>query len=218
MNTMEAFMLVSINEKNGALLNARSMLTYGLAGIAVYELSNEGRISFDGKHVTLNSSSHTGNVFLDDTIDVMAKKQTAHKTSILVSRLVYKVNRFARRILENLEDSGSIKIEQSRFLGLIPYTRYVISRVNEQKKLVNEIREIIRNGEKKADKHKAFLISILSACSILHRLFGKEERKQYRDIFKSIRKGAYFETLDDVGAEVHKAVKTAIAAAQTAAA
>jgi hypothetical protein len=217
MNTMEAFMLASINEKNGALLNAKSMLTYGLAGIVVYEISNAGRLSFDGKHVALNSSSHTRDVFLDDVIDFMAKTQKAYKTSTLVSRLAYKVKRFARRILEKLEDNGSIKIEQNRFLGLIPYNRYVISRVNEHKKLVNEIKEIIRTGDKKPENQKALLISILSACSILHRLFDREERKQYRNTFKLIRKAAYFETLDEIGAEVHKAVKTAIAAAQAAA-
>jgi hypothetical protein len=217
MNTMEAFMLVSINEKNGALLNARSMLTYGLAGIAAYELLIIGRLSFDGKYVTLSSTSRTGDLLLDDVIDFMEKKQKSTKTGSLIARLSFKVNRFAKRILERLEDSGNIKIEQNRFLGLIPYNRYVISRVDEHEKLINEIREIIRTGNKRTDNQKALLISVLSACSVLHRLFDREERRRYRETFKMIGKAIYFETLDDFGAEVHKAVKAAIAAAQTAA-
>lgn len=217
MNTMESFMLVSINEKSGALLNARSMLTYGLAGIAVYELSKAGRLSFDGRVVTLNSASHTGDLFLDDVIDFMEEKQKSYKASTLIARLAVKVNRFAKRILERLEDNGSIKIEQNRFMGLIPYNRYVVSRVNEHEKLVNEIKEILRTGDKRAEYHQALLISVLSACSVLRRLFDREERKQYRDTFKMIGKAAYFETLDEIGSEVHKAVKAAIAAAQAAA-
>ncbi len=217
MNTMDVFMLVSINEKNGALLNRRSMLAYGLAGIAVHELSITGRLSFEGKVVTLKSSSHTGDLLLDEVIDFMEKRHKSCKVTALVTRLSFKVNRIAKRTLERLEDNGNIKIEQNRFLGLIPYNRYIISRVNEHEKLVNEIKEIIRNGDKRPEVRQALLISVLCACSVLHRLFDREERKQYRETFRRIGKATYFETLDEFGAEVHKAVKAAITAANAAA-
>lgn len=215
---MEAFVLISINEKKGSLLSAGSMLTYGLAGIAEYELLKAGRISFDGKSIMLVSASRTGNIFLDEAIDFLSKKQKPYKVKTLTRRMAGRVRRFTKRVLERLEDNGILRIEQNRFLGLIPYNRYTVTRINEQKKLVNDIREIIRNGDKHPEADKAFLISVLSACDVLKKLFERTERKQLRDSLGMIARADYFETLDGFGIEVHKAVKAAIAAAQAAAA
>lgn len=211
-------MLASINMRNGTLLNSKSMLAYGLAGIALIELSRMEKITFDGKRVSAGTSLNTGVELLDDVMNVLAKKTSARKTSSLIYTISYKVKRFSKRILEGLEDSGFIRIEQGRFLGLIPYDRYIISRVGEYEKLVKELKDIVLKGDKKADSKEAVFISMLYTCSVFRRLLDKEERKQVKDTLKKIGKTEFFETLDDLSIEVIKAVKAIITAAQAAAA
>lgn len=211
-------MFVSINEKNGALLYSRSMLTYGLAGIALGELAAMGRVSFDGKRVTAGTTSLTGDEFLDDVLNVLAKKASAYKTSYLISSISHKVNRFAKRLLERLEDNGFIRIEQRRFLGLIPYDRYIVSRIREHEKIVRELKDIVLEGNKRPGPKIALLLTMLNTCDVLRRLFDKEERKQVRGTLKKIGKAEFFETLDDFGKDLQKAVKAIIAAAHAAAA
>lgn len=217
MNILEAFMFASINEKNGSLLYSRSILTYGLAGIALVELAGMGRISYDGKRVTAGTASLTGDELLDQILSVLAKKTSVCKTHSLISSISYKVNRFAKRLLERLEDNGFIKIEQSRFLGLIPYDRYIISRTSEHERLIRELKDIVLNTDKRPEPDKALIITILHACGVLRKLFDKNERKQAHYTLKMIGKAEFFETLGDFGKEVHKAVKAIIAAAHAAA-
>lgn len=217
LKAMETFTFTSINGKNGALLNSRRFLIFGLAGIALGELAAMGRISFDGKRIIADTTSLTGDELLDDVLKVLAQKASACKTSLLIFSISRKVKRFAKRMLERLEDNGFIRIEQSRFLGLIPYDRYFVSRVREHEKLVRELKDIVLKGDKSPEQQKALLITMLHTCDVLRRLFEKEERKQVRNTLRKIGKAEFFETLNDFDKDLHKAVKAIITAARAAA-
>jgi hypothetical protein len=212
---MEEFVFISINKTTGALYSPKSYLTYGLAGLALAELYRQGKITWDGKSVIAAGKSSTGDHLLDELMRMIENRKAPYRLQLLIGGTHYKVPRFCARILERLEDNGHIRIEQRRFLGLIPYSRYIVSRVSEHEGLIKELKSIVLSGERKPEACQALLLSNLQACGVLRRLFNKEERRKANELLKKIAKGNYFETLNPFEEEVLKAVRRAIAAARS---
>ncbi len=216
MNTMETLVFASISGKDGRMLASSQFLAFGVCGVAVVELINMGRMKFDGKHVLLTSAASTGNPILDEVCAFVEKKKSRYRLDALISSVPFYVKRMMKRLTETLEDNGHIRIEQYRFLGLIPYNRYIVTRVAQHQKLVNELKDIALKGEKGTDASKALLIAILYECGAYRKFFSKDECKQIKETFKLIRKGAYFDHLDETGIKIQKTVRNAITASQAA--
>lgn len=216
MNNMETLVFASINGKDGRMLASSQFLAFGVCGTAIAELIDMGRLKFDGKHVYLTSTALTGNQILDEICAYIEKKKSRCRLDTLISSVPYYVKRLMKRLTENLEDNGYIRIEQYRFLGLIPYSRYMVSRVAQHQKMVNELKEVVLKGYKDADAGKAFQVAILYECGVYRRFLKKDEFKQIKETLKLIRKGDYFDRLDETGILIQKAVRNIIAASQAA--
>lgn len=217
MNRMETFIFAAINPQSGSLGYSKTYLGYGLAGIALAQLYRQDRITWDGKSVAGAGKGSAGDDLLDEILQLVLKREKPYRPQSLISTSLYRVPRLSKRVLERLEDNGMIRIEQQRFLGLIPYNRYNITRINEHGRLVKELKDIIVRGEKQPDAEIALLISMLSACGVLKGLFAREERKQVRETLKKINKGEYFRTLSLFDKDIQKSVRQIIAASNAAA-
>lgn len=217
MNSMDAistFMFASVNGK-GSFITPITYLAYGAAGIAVAELLKQGKIKFDGKVVTTVNSSSTGNEILDG-INALIEKKSSYKLQTLIATAPYYIKRFKNVLIENLEDNGLVRIEEYRFLGLIPYKKYSITKVNQHEKLIQDLKNIVLKDEKSASPERAFIVTLFHYSFTLTRLFDKTERKQAKEKFKMIGKGTYFSTLSQSDHAILKAIKYSIAASHAA--
>ena len=217
MNNMQAFMFVSINRDTARMAAPRNYVLYGAGAIALFELLKQGKLKCDGKSVSSVSSASIGLEILDEVNKVIIKKGSSYRMRSLVSAVPYKVKGFGRRLMEDLEDNGMIRLEQGRFLGLIPYNKYMVTNAGRHEKLINELKNIVIAGNRRAEPDMAFLISLLLVCRVLKRLFRKEEKRELKEVFRSIGKFSFFETLDSNAAAVLKATRDAITAAEAAA-
>lgn len=214
LNSMKTFVFASIGEMNSRMLAPSHYLAFGVCGVAVAELIDMGRLKFDGKHVSLSSSASAGDHFLDEICAFIGKKKSGCRLDTLISSIHNCVKHPMKKLTESLEDNGHIRIEQYRFLGLIPYRRYMVSRVAQHQKLVKELKEIVLKGDKGTDAGKAFMITILNECGVYRRLFSRDEYKQARETIKLIQKGDYFDSLDETRILIQKSVRNVIAASQ----
>jgi hypothetical protein len=217
MNNLQTFVFASINRDAGRLAVHKSYIMYGAGAIALYELLKMGRLTCDGKSVTSASSASAGSEILDEVNKLIIKKGTSYKMRSLISAVPYKLRSLFRQLTEDLEGNGLIRLEQGRFLGLMPYNRYVVTNEGKHEKMLFELKYILITGNRRAEPDMAFLISLLYICRVLKNLFRKEEKKELKEVFRSIGKFNYFETLDASSATVLKAVRDAIAAAEAAA-
>ncbi len=217
MNNMQAFVFVSINRETARMTAQRSIMLYGAGAIALFELLKQGKLKCDGKRVSSVSSTSAGSEILDEVNKVIIKKGSSYRMRTLVSSLPYKLKGFRRRLTDDLEDNGMIRVEQGRFLGLIPYNRYIVTNDGRHEKLINELKNVVITGDRRAERDMAFLISLLLVCRVLKRLFRKEEKRELKEVFRSIGKFSFFEKLDSNTTAVLKATRDAIAAAETAA-
>jgi hypothetical protein len=216
MNKMEAFMFAAINPKTGRLRYSRTYLTYGLAGVALSELHRQGKLDWDGRNVKATAKGSAGEELLDEMMGLIRKKEKPCGLRTLISTVPYRLRRFSGRVLQGLEDNGMLRIEEHRFLGLIPYKSYDITRTTEQGRLVKRLKEIVLSGEKRPDPDLALQISLLAACGSLKGLFEREERAKAHETLKKINKGGYFSTLEPFEKEVQKTVRKIIAASRGA--
>lgn len=211
-------MFISINRDTAHMMASKNYVLYGAGAVTLFELLKQGKLTCDGKSVSAVSSASAGSEIQDEVNIMVINKGSPYKMRTLISRVPYKVRGISRRLMEDLEDSGMIKLEQGRFLGLIPYNRYLVTNEGRHEKLKNELKNIVIAGNRQADPDMAFLISLLLVCRILKRLFSKEEKRELREVFKSIGKFSFFETLDCNATAVLKAARDVIAAAEAAAA
>lgn len=217
MKVMEMFMLAAVNTKTGGLYYG-SYLGYGLSGIAVIELVRQGRLVLEDQKIIVKDSSSTGDDLLDEVLQAIDSKSAPKKVGSWVTSLPYKVKRFSRRVMERLEDNGFLRIEQSRFLLLFPYRKYIVTNESERDRIVNACREALLNGGKAPGQDIMLILSIAAANYFVGKLFTGEERKGLKETFKQLKKGAYFQMESDDMRQVVVAVQRAIAAVQAAAA
>lgn len=189
---------------------------YGAAGISLAELARLGIVEGEGNKVIYAGSSSANDTVLDEVLDAIIEKGLPAKLNTMISKIPHKVKRFGKRLLEKLESDGFMRMESCLFIGIFPYIRYVVTKESEHEKLVSELKDIILKEDRQIDQQKAFLITMLFSCGVLRKLFTREELKQVMPTLKKIGKGEFFESLNDFDVEVQKAVKSVIAAAQSA--
>jgi len=216
MNTIETFMFASINAKKNRLFTSRTFLLYGAAGISMAELARLGIIEGDGKIVTHAGSSSSKDPMLDEVLDAVIEKGLPSGLNSIISSIPRKVKRFGKRPMEELESDGYIHMEPGRFIGIFPYVRYVIARNSEHERLVSELKDIILKEDRQADPQKALLVTMLFTCGVFRKLFDRRELEQVGPTLKKVGKGEFFEILNNFDKQVQKAVKSVIAAAQSA--
>lgn len=217
MNSLQTFVFASISRDSGRLAINKSYIMYGAGAIALYELLKLGRLTCDGKSVASVSSASVASEVSDEVNKLIIKKGSPYRMRSLISAVPYKLRSLFRQLTENLEDNGLIRLEQGRFLGLLPYNRYVVTNEGKHEKMLFELKYTLISGNRKAEPDMAFLISLLYICRVLKNLFRKEEKKELKEVFRSIGKFSFFETLDASSTAVLKAVRDAITAAEAAA-
>ncbi|NLV35186.1 MAG: GPP34 family phosphoprotein [Clostridiaceae bacterium] len=217
MRLMDTFMFAAINKEKGSMLSTFQYLLFGASAIAALELIDKGKLSFDGKFVSLTSTSSEADPILDEICSLLKRKKSPCRLRTLISYAPYQVKRFNTRLMEKLEDDGLIRIEQRRFLGLFPYSRYLISRINQHDKLIKELKEVVLKNNRQVEREKAFLVALLYELHIFRRYFSNEELNALKETFKQIKKYSYFEKLDDTAIILQKYVKEIILAIESVA-
>lgn len=217
MKVMEMFMLTAVNTKNRGLYTSGTYLSYGLSGIAVVGLISQGRLSLEDGKLIVKDQSGTGDELMDEVLQVIVDKTVPRKLNTWITLLPYRVKRLMKRVLERLEDNGIVRIDQERFLGLIPYKKYTVTNESERDKIVNACRKALLSGDRAPTPEIMLIISIAAACHVINRFFTTEERKNLKETFKQLKKCTWFESGGDGTNKVVIAIQRAIAATQAAA-
>jgi len=218
MKLVDRFVLAAVNEKKERLYISRTYLRYGVAGIAMIELYRLGRLQLDDKKVIVLDRTSTGDSILDEVLNVISKTASQKRLNSWIYSMSYKVRGLEKRIMQRLEDNGFIRIDREKFLGLIPYSRYVVTNSSEKAKEVNNIRDILLKDNRTPDLESIVIISMANSCGFIKKFFSGDEKKVVWPKLRLIAKGTYFEVKDEAAQRIVTAVRKVIAATQAAAA
>ena len=217
LNTAEKFLILAHHPEKGRFIVRGVQLSYGLVGALLLDMSLENIVSVQDNRLIYRSSGIGKDEVISELSAVIRQSEKAKKVGTWIGRFARKSRRYRWAILSQLADKRVIRIEDKKFLGLIPYKKtYIID---------NSIRaELIRTARNNLLFHKdltdenVVVLGLIEACR-MHRILStdREELKKIRKDLKEIIKaspiaGVLSETIKQVQAAVIAAVIASSAA------
>lgn len=184
----EELLLVTMRDVDGTYHGSHYSLNYALIGGAIIELLLAEKLQFDPKkNLLIANSSPTGDDILDDVLIKLQKSKTGRSHHFYISSISMRMRSLKRRYLERLVMQGIVRKEDHRFLGIIPYTKFVLMEQSRATAMRETLRNVLINGQT-PDVRISALIALLYACQMLGYQFIKSERKQARKNAKVLAK------------------------------
>jgi len=171
----EELFLLAINDATGGLVgSAATYLPYGLVGAILAELALEGKAQASDKRLAVADASPTGDELLDEALAALAGASKPRKLASWVEALGSK--KLPKRVAARLAAANVLRIEQKRFLWVIPYEAYPEHDASAKYWVKARLRGVALGGEQPEPRAVA-LLSLLRACRLLNLVFTKDERK-----------------------------------------
>jgi len=204
----EEIMLLALRDRESAI-TASAAYHYALAGAILAELLLRRRISIDRRArsnaVVATSRQPVGDPLLDECLAAIAdaKKQASAQT--YVSKFAM-LGRLKDRAAERLCETGVLREEEGKILGIFPTRLYPELDPEPEKRIIRRLNHAIFGEGPLLDARTIVLVSLAHHAGLLSPVFGAKETRSRKTRIKQIAKG------EMAGA----AVKEAIEAAQSA--
>jgi len=210
----EKLLLLSISNKTG--WSYANKFSYALAGAIILELVENKKLMLYENRLVIRNTKPTGDIILDDVIRRIRKKEKKLKIKRWISKIGLSPRKYKKEIYTRLISMKILEKNTSRFLGIIPITKYPLINHKVKEGYIENLRDLIKG--KNDDEELKILLCLLGALNIYGRLFkDKEERKKAKKIVKEIKNNseigkAVDQTIREVNAAVVAAVTSSAAA------
>lgn len=208
MQLYEELFLLSLNDKKGDVSGAAvANIAFGISGGILSELVLRGKIGLDEqKHVVILNNEPTGEDLLDEVLKKIAEYPRQRKVSFWINRLSDSVKKLQRRVGLGLVEKGVLKLEEKRYLWVIPYDAFPQVDASAKYWVKHHLREVVLAGDK-SDACVVALLCLVRACNMLEFVFTRDELKAARHKIDGL-------TMDD---EIGDGIRGAIEAIESAA-
>jgi golgi phosphoprotein 3 len=211
----EEMFLLSINDAKGQLVGAAaSYMNYDLASAILAELALLGNVQADRKRLAVADATSTGDELLDETLATIATSPKPRKPAHWIGALAS--GKLQKRVVQGLVAKNVLRIEEKRFLWVIPYEAYPQQDASAKYWLKARLRGAALGGEQPESRTVA-LLSLLKACRLLDLVFTKDEGKAAGQTIDALVGGDLFgDALAETLAELDGAAVAAMAAVTAA--
>jgi len=212
MQLYEELFLLALNDQKGEVSGSVvTRIGFGLSGAILSELVLAGKIGLDEKkHLVVINSDPTSDDLLDEALAKIVESSRQRKTSFWINRLNDSVKKLQRRVGMRLVDQGILKLEEKRYLWVIPYEAFPQVDASAKYWVKQSLRQVVLAGEK-AESHTVALLGLVRASEMLEFVFTRDELKTARKKIDQL-------TIDDeIGIGIRDAIEAIEAAAVAAA-
>lgn len=208
----EQFVILILNPEKGRISIDGTHFRYSLTGAILMDFFEGEEIKVEDKRVipALRINSDAIHTLFSEQISRSSRNR---KISYWINRLTRKNRFILSELTKSLEMRGVLRIENKKFLRLIPYKRYWLLKTNERSELIDILRGILLYGKKPAEK-ELMVISILHAARA-HSVLSKErgETKQIRQNCAALLKSEMSSSeIRQTLKEIQSAISSAITA------
>lgn len=220
LNIIEKFLLIAQHPDKGRFIIPQMQLHFGISGAILLVLSIEKRLKIENKRlIMLNDKMHV-HPMLNMAIDTIKQSTKTRRIKYWVNKLNRKSSMYKWAFMKDLEDKRIVRIEQKKFLGLIPYKKsYLIDR-RTRPLYLTKLRACVLHG-KQIDESDSVVLALIQACKT-QKVLAKDrsERKAIRIKLKQILKeipiaGVVDQTIQEVQAAIMTAVIASTVASTT---
>ena len=210
----ELFVILALNPEKGRISLDSIHFRYSLTGALLMDYYDAGEFTVENKRI-IPAFRKNSDLLHDMIAERIMGSSKNRRISTWVSRLTNKSRFIFREITASLGKSQILRIEQKKFLNIIPYKRYWFNDKSVRINLIELLREILLYG--KHPGKKEFMLLGLVEASRAYSLISRErgESKILRKKNSELLSG------EMIGAEISQAIRdvqTAIMVSVTTAA
>ncbi|HJZ49204.1 MAG TPA: GPP34 family phosphoprotein [Roseiflexaceae bacterium] len=174
----EAMLLAAIDEFSGTM-RGEAELRYGLAGAMMIELGLHGRLTTDGRNLTVTDRARTGDALLDEALRIMRQAGSTRPPRTWLLRITRALYDLQERYLARLAQAGVLHVVETGALGLFTERRYALLAPGQLYAVRERLRQIALADAPAAPREVA-LFRLLEACDLIDTQFARSEARAAR--------------------------------------
>ena len=189
LDLFEELMLLAIDDERGAIAGVETYrLYFGMAGAILAELAIHGKVQVENKKLFVIDETETGDQLLDEALDKI-KASKKRKPSYWVNS--YGNKKLRKAVAGRLAEKKVIRIEEKRYLWVIPYEVYPQQNASAKFWIKQELRAMLMS-DARPEPHSLVLLSLAKACGMLKLIFTKDERRAAKRRVDELVKGEVY--------------------------
>jgi len=197
LNTLTKFLLVAHHPEKGRFLISDAHINFGIIGAALLEISLDEQIKIEDNKLILLKTGNSENTIMTDISKEIRNSKKDRKVKYWITKLSRKSSKYKWEILADLEKSRLIRIEDKRFLGLIPYRKSYLIERNTRNELIDQLKKDALFG-RDLNNDTILMLGLIEACK-MHKIItsDKKELKKLKQKLKDIiKENAIADTVD----------------------
>lgn len=213
------FLILALNPEKGRVTIDRTHFRFSLTGAILLDYMDGEELRVEDRRIIPSLRVN------DDAIHMMFaghfnKSSRNRKISYWIRSMTSKSRFVLKEMTKSLEKDRIIRIENKKFLGLIPYKKYWFLNTGIRTDIIDLLRSILLYG-KKSGKKEYMLLSILHAARA-HSILSKERgetkvlRQKCAELLKNDQISSEInQTIREVNAAIAASITAAVIAAQS---
>ncbi|MBE0678759.1 MAG: GPP34 family phosphoprotein [Bacteroidales bacterium] len=214
-NIAEKFLLIAHHPEKGRFMISQLYIQYGIAGAIVLDMMLEDRIDIADKKLILKTARGSADPIISEVIALMSQSSRSRRVEYWVRKLATRYNKYKWLVLKGLADKRIVRIEEKKFLGLIPYRKSSLIESYTRSNIIRQLKSEVLAYTREPSSASMSIAGLIEACR-MHRILSddREERKTIRTQLKKMIKES---PVSDAVSQTIKQVQAAIIASVTAA-
>ena len=210
----EKFFLLAQHPEKGKFVIEGVPLQHGFAGSLLLEMSVEKRIQIDNKVLVLKPAKEKSMPPMSEIYNLIKDADKPKSIKVWINRLARRHRKYKWMVLDGMAKKRILRIEDKRFLGMIPYKRCYLTDRRRRERMIAELRSTVLQKRALTEENMA-LLGLIEACK-MHKILAtnKDELKTIRKKLKDlIKESPIAGSIDKTIKEVQGAIIVTMVAA-----
>lgn len=213
LNTLNKFLLIAQHPSKGRFLISDTHINYGIIGAALLEMSLDKQIKIEEDKLIIIKKEESDKPIISEILMEIRNSKKPRKIKYWLTKLARKSRKFKWIILTDLEKDKLLRIENRKFLGLIPYRKSYLIDGTTRENLIRQLRSnvLFRHD---LNEDSILMLGLVEACK-MHKILtsDREELKKLKKELKEIiKESPIADTVDKTIKQVQAAIIGAIVA------
>jgi len=213
LSTVEKFLLIAQHPEKGRFIIPDMQINYGIIGALLLEMSFLEMINIENNKLILKSNKSNNDPIIKEISLIIRNSRKPRKLRFWINKLARKSRNYKWTILNELVHKRLIRIENKKFLGLIPYRKTYLVDTKTRNSLLQELKKSILSRRNISDEN-IVVLGLVEACK-MHKAITTDKtelKKIKKELKEIIKESPIAGTLDKTIKEVQAAIMVTLMA------
>ncbi len=219
LSTVEKFLLIAQHPIKGRFIISDVQINYGIIGAILLDMSLEQKVIIEDNKLNLKNRGKVKDPIISEIVEIISISKKPRKIKSWVIKLARKSRKYKWLILGELNRKRLIRIENRKFLGLIPYRKKYLTESRTREKLIRHLKKcILHPSSQEINNEDVVVLGLVEACK-MHKILSENRRELKiikKEIKEIIKKSPIADAVDKTIKEVQAAIIGAIVATSVA--